>query len=645
MVFRGIRETFGGKDGDGMSIAKASISALEASIEGATQSLINRQREDGYWWGRLASNVCMEAEYVLLCHCLQRRNPHRERKIVAYLFNQQRSDGTWAIYPGGPGDLNATVEAYQALKLMGVPADDARIQKAKEFIVAHGGIEATRVFTRLWLAMVGQYPWRKLPELPPEVMFLPTWMPLNIYDFASWARATVVALTIVMNRRPVFPLPPGAEVPELHVDTGSSGRRADGRFFAALDRLLKVYHESPWQPLRKIAEAKALQWVLDHQEADGNWGGIQPPWFYSLLALKVTGHTDHPAFKQGWEALESFAVDEGDQWWFQACVSPVWDTGLTVLALRAAGVAADHPALVRAGEWLLAKQVLRGGDWQKRRPKARPGGWAFEFYNENYPDVDDTAIVLMALNGLRLPDEARRRQALTAGFRWLVAMQSKNGGWGAFDADNTRTLVNRIPFCDFGEVIDPPSEDVTAHVLECFGSFGYDDAWSVIQRGLTYLRREQKPFGPWFGRWGVNYIYGTGAVVPALAAVGVDVREPWIVRALDWLEDHQNEDGGWGEDCRSYEDERLAGHGESTPSQTAWALLALIAGGRADTEAARRGVQYLIQKQRPDGGWDEDKYTGTGFPRDFYIGYEMYRDVFPLMALGRYRRAMQQLQG
>ncbi|MCL6549184.1 MAG: squalene--hopene cyclase, partial [Alicyclobacillus sp.] len=605
-----------------MSLQLSETLVPDETIEAGVSHLLSLQHPEGYWWGLLASNVCMEAEYVLLCHCLGRRQPDRERQIQRYLFSQQREDGTWAIFPGGPGDLNATVEAYQALKLIGVPASDPRMQKAGEFIRSQGGVEATRVFTRLWLALVGQYPWNKLPVVPPEMMFLPKWCPLNIYDFASWARATVVPISIVMSRRPVFPLPEGAGIGELFASSAFCAPPPKGGehgLFRALDRILQFYQQLSFHPGRAAAEQKALEWIIRRQEGDGSWGGIQPPWFYSLLALYVTGHANHPAFQKGWEGLEAYGVETADGgWWFQACVSPVWDTALSVLALRAAGLAPDHPALVRAGEWLCDRQVFADGDWKVRRPRLEPGGWAFEFDNVNYPDIDDTAVVVLALNGLRLPDEARRRRALTAGFRWLVGLQSQNGGWGAYDADNTRELVNRIPFCDFGEVIDPPSEDVTGHVLECFGSFGYDDAWPVVRRGVDYLKRMQKPDGSWFGRWGVNYIYGTGAVVPALAAVGIDMREPWVQRALDWLEAHQNEDGGWGEDCRSYEDERFAGRGASTPSQTGWALMALVAGGRAHGEAARRGVAYLRNTQRPDGGWDEPYYTGTGFPKDFY---------------------------
>ncbi|GEO25967.1 squalene-hopene cyclase [Alicyclobacillus acidoterrestris] len=623
---------------------------VQATLEAGVAHLLRRQAPDGYWWAPLLSNVCMEAEYVLLCHCLGKKNPEREAQIRKYIISQRREDGTWSIYPGGPSDLNATVEAYVALKYLGEPASDPQMVQAKEFIQNEGGIESTRVFTRLWLAMVGQYPWDKLPVVPPEIMHLPKSVPLNIYDFASWARATIVTLTIVMNRRPVTPLPDYAQVPELfeakRPPKQRSAKGGDSSFFVALDKFLKAYNKWPIQPGRKSGEQKALEWILAHQEADGCWGGIQPPWFYALLALKCMNMTDHPAFVKGFEGLEAYGVHTSDGgWMFQASISPIWDTGLTVLALRSAGLPPDHPALIKAGEWLVSKQILKDGDWKVRRRKAKPGGWAFEFHCENYPDVDDTAMVVLALNGIQLPDEGKRRDALTRGFRWLREMQSSNGGWGAYDVDNTRQLTNRIPFCDFGEVIDPPSEDVTAHVLECFGSFGYDEAWKVVRKAVEYLKSQQRPDGSWFGRWGVNYVYGIGAVVPGLKAVGVDMREPWVQKALDWLVEHQNEDGGWGEDCRSYDDPRLAGQGVSTPSQTAWALMALIAGGRVESDAVLRGVTYLHDTQRADGGWDEEVYTGTGFPGDFYLAYTMYRDIFPVWALGRYQEAMQRIRG
>ncbi|GLV13213.1 squalene-hopene cyclase [Alicyclobacillus hesperidum] len=626
----------------------AEIPAYMQTLDNGVEYLLSRQHEEGYWWGPLLSNVTMEAEYVLLCHCLGKVDKGRLEKIKTYLLHEQREDGTWAQYPGGPQDLDTTIEAYVALKYIGLSPDDERMQKALAFIQSQGGIESARVFTRLWLAVVGEYPWRKLPVVPPEIMFLGKNMPLNIYDFGSWARPTIVALTIVMSRRAVFPLPAHAKVPELFETNVPPRRRAakggNSSLFLSIDKLLQGYQNGSFHPFRKAAEQRAIEWLIEHQAGDGSWGGIQPPWFYALLALKVMNMTNHPAFIKGWEGLELYGLElEYGGWMFQASISPVWDTGLSILALRAAGLAPDEPALVKAGKWLLDHRIATKGDWAVRRPNAKPGGWAFQFDNPHYPDVDDTAVVVWALNGLKLPNEAERRDAMTAGFRWLTAMQSSNGGWGAYDVDNNKELPNRIPFCDFGEVIDPPSEDVTAHVLECFGSFGYDEAWKVVARAVNYLKREQKPDGSWYGRWGVNYIYGIGAVVPALKSVGVDMKEPFVQKALDWLVAHQNEDGGWGEDCRSYVDERFAGVGPSTPSQTAWALMALIAGGRVQADAVSRGVAYLVRTQRSDGGWDEPYYTGTGFPGDFYLGYTLYRHIFPVMALGRYKDALGRL--
>jgi squalene-hopene/tetraprenyl-beta-curcumene cyclase len=626
------------------SAAPAPADDLDRAIARATEHLLGRQRPDGSWWARLHSNVCMEAEFVFLAHCLGRREADLERRIARHLLATQGEDGGWPIYPGGPGDLNATVEAYQALKLVAPEGAAGALDRARAFALAHGGVPGTRVFTRIWLALLGQYEWDRLPVVPPEIVLLPPWMPLNLYEFASWARATVVPITLLMARRPRFPVPPEARVDELW--PARPVRRPVRRggweaVFRALDRVLRAYGHLPWQPGRAAAERRALAWILEHQEADGSWGGIQPPWVYSLLALKVLGMEDHPAFRRGWEGLLAYGVEEPDgRWWLQPSISPVWDTALATWALRQAGVPADHPALVRAGTWLLDRQVLEPGDWRVRRPRATPGGWPFEWDNRHYPDVDDTAIVLLALRGVALPEQARRRAALTRGFRWLVAMQSRNGGWAAYDADQLRTLVARIPFSDFGASTDPPSEDVTGHALECLGAFGYDEAFAPVRRAVAYLRRVQDPDGSWFGRWGVNHVYGTGAVLPGLAAVGVDMRAPWVQAAADWLEAHQGEDGGWGESCASYEDPAWRGRGPSTPSQTAWALLGLVAAGRARGAAAERGVRHLLERQRPDGGWDEHLYTGTGFPRDFYLGYELYRDVFPTLALARYRRAL-----
>ncbi|MCD6136093.1 squalene--hopene cyclase, partial [Candidatus Bipolaricaulota bacterium] len=490
--------------------------------------------------------------------------------------------------------------------------------------------------------------WRGTPMMPPEIIFLPKWFPVSIYDFGCWARGTVVPMTIIRSLRPVFPLPRWAHIDELFVN-GKSGAdlslpkkdTAWARFFSVLDRVLRLYEHSPIKPLRRTAIRKAVRWIVERQEEDGSWGGIQPPWVYSLIALKALGRgMEDPVVRKGYEGFygeKGFSIEEDDTFRLQSCLSPVWDTGLAMIALEDAGLPADHPALVKAGEWLLNEQIFAGGDWQVRC-NGRPGGWAFEFANDIYPDTDDSSVVMMALHRARL-DEKRKTRALDRGLEWLLAMQSSNGGWGAFDRNNTKAFLRQIPFADFGEMIDPPSVDVTAHIVELLGQLGYRAGFRPLDRALRYLKREQEPDGAWFGRWGVNLTYGIGYVLPALAAIGEDMSSPYVRRAIDWLIAHQNDDGGWGERIEGYVDEEWRGRGPSTPSQTAWALLGLIAAGEIDHPATLGGIQYLIDTQREDGGWDQPYFTGTGFPVDFMINYHLYRDVFPVMALGRYRSA------
>ncbi|HET8977751.1 MAG TPA: squalene--hopene cyclase, partial [Solirubrobacteraceae bacterium] len=492
-------------------------------------------------------------------------------------------------------------------------------------------------FTHIWLAMFGLWSWDRVPVLPPELMLLPPWFPLNTYDYACWARQTIVALSVVLSYRPQRALP--FTIEELHGSTPWAPPVATtlaGRGLLALDRVLRIYQHLPYKPLRETALARAERWIVDRQEADGCWGGIQPPWVYSLIALRLLGYPlDHPVIKRGLEGLETFVIDDGMRR-LEACQSPVWDTALALIALADSGLPADHEAIVRGAQWLLDEQILGRGDWAVRRPQLEPGGWAFEFANANYPDIDDTAEVVMALRAAEPEDRTRIQAAIERGVGWLRGMQSSDGGWAAFDVDNTRALVRDLPFCDFGEVIDPPSADVTAHVVEMYALLGRAEDPGA-RRGLEWLLRHQEPGGSWFGRWGVNHVYGTGAVVPALVAAGISTDHPSIRRAVRWLEDHQNEDGGWGEDCRSYDDEAWIGRGQSTPSQTAWALLALHAAGESSA-ALRRGVAWLARNQRADGSWDEPVHTGTGFPSDFYINYHLYRLTFPVMALGRCTR-------
>jgi squalene-hopene/tetraprenyl-beta-curcumene cyclase len=586
----------------------------------------------------LETNVTMDAEDLMLRHFLGIADPELTQQTAGWIRSTQLRDGTWNIYFEGPADLSATVEAYLALRLAGDPADAEHMRRAAERVREMGGLESARVFTRFWLALFGEWSWDDLPALPPEVILLPSWFPLNIYDFACWARQTIVPLTITAAHRPSRPL--GFGLQELRV-----GRRPEGRKplstwagrFQLLDRMLHLYEKWPVGPLRRHALRVAAEWIIRRQEADGSWGGIQPPWVYSLMALHLLGYPmDHPVMKRGIEGLETFAITEDGLRRFEACQSPVWDTCLASLALAEAGVPGDHPSLLRAGEWMLGEEVRVRGDWAVRRSDLAPGGWAFEYQNDNYPDLDDTAEVVMALRAIRHPDPKPVDEAIARAVRWTLGMQCSDGGWAAFDVDNTRELCAELPFCDFGEVIDPPSADVTSHVLEMLAGEGLAQD-PRVKRGRDWLLRAQEPDGSWFGRWGANHLYGTGSAVPALVAAGVAKSAPEIRGAVRWLEARQNDDGGWGEDLRSYQDSEMRGRGTSTASQTGWALLGLLAAGERG-ESVDRGVAWLAETQREDGSWEEAHFTGTGFPRDFYIRYHLYRQVFPVLALGRYLR-------
>jgi squalene-hopene/tetraprenyl-beta-curcumene cyclase len=607
-----------------------------ATLARAVEHLRSLQHPDGWWKGELETNVTMDAEDLLLRQFLGIRDAAATERAAKWIRSHQRDDGSWSLFYGGPPDLSTTVEGYVALRLAGDAPEAEHMQKAAALVREMGGIEGSRVFTRVWLALFGAWPWEALPALAPEIMFLPKWAPLNIYNFACWARQTIVPLTIVFAQRPQRPLPFGLD--ELHAEpTARPGRPSlRARALTLLDRGLHVYHRVAPGWLRELAMARAERWIVRRQEADGSWGGIQPPWVYSLIALHLRGYPlNHPVMQAGFAGLDAFTIDDGERR-VEACQSPVWDTALATIALADAGVASDDPALVTAAEWLLNEEVRVPGDWAVRRPGLAPGGWAFEFANDNYPDIDDTAEVVLALLRVAHPDLERVEHAIARGVNWVEGMQDSSGGWAAFDAENKSALVRELPFCDFGEVVDPPSADVSAHAVEMLGAVGRADT-AGARRGVDWLAAEQEPGGSWFGRWGVNHLYGTGGAVPALIEAGVPAGDERIRRAVRWLEAHQNDDGGWGEDVRSYRDPAWVGRGESTASQTAWALLALHAAGERSAAVAR-GVEWLIGAQRADGGWDEPQYTGTGFPSDFSINYHLYRIVFPISALGRLTR-------
>ncbi|MFI5755202.1 squalene--hopene cyclase [Streptomyces sp. NPDC051569] len=616
--------------------------AAERATARSVEHLLGLQDAEGWWKGDLETNVTMDAEDLLLRQFLGVQDAGTTAAAALFIRGEQRGDGTWATFYGGPSDLSATIEAYVALRLAGDRPEDPHMARAAQWVREQGGMAGARVFTRVWLALFGWWKWDDLPELPPELIFLPSWFPLNIYDFGCWARQTIVPLTIVSAKRPVRPAPFALD--ELHTDPADPSPAKpfarvaswDG-VFQRLDKILHAYHKVAPRLLRRTAMNAAARWIIERQENDGCWGGIQPPAVYSVIALHLLGYDlDHPVMRAGLASLDRFAVRREDgARMIEACQSPVWDTCLATIALADAGLSPDHPALVKAADWMIGEQIVRPGDWSVRRPGLTPGGWAFEFHNDNYPDIDDTAEVILALRRVGHPDPERLDASIERGARWTMGMQSRNGAWGAFDADNSSPFPNRLPFCDFGEVIDPPSADVTAHVIEMLAFEGKAHLPGA-RRGIEWLLAEQETSGAWFGRWGVNYVYGTGSVVPALTAAGLPASHPAIRRAVSWLASVQNDDGGWGEDLRSYREEKWIGHGASTASQTAWALLALLAAGERESGAVERGIAWLTGTQREDGSWDEPYFTGTGFPWDFSINYHLYRLVFPLTALGRY---------
>ena len=613
----------------------------------AVEAVLSLQTPQGYWWAELESNVTITAEYLMM-HRFLGLPEGAFPKLVQEILSQQLDNGGWSLWHGDSGDLSTAVEAYQALKMAGLPMEDPRLVKARRFILERGGARAARVFTRIYLALFGQMSWEGIPLLPVEFMLLPPWTGISFYEFSSWSRATMIPLSIIMVHRPVCPLSPDHGVAELfvHPEEAFEGHQVAWKkrgpalenFFVLVDRLLKFYARLTWPLMRRLALHKAEQWILAHQEDTGDWGGIQPAMVNSLLALHCQGYTnDHPVMQRGLAALKGFTLKLGDRLRLQSCISPVWDTGLALRALAAAGVSAGHPSLGRATAWLLANQIFKPGDWCIKRPHLAPGGWAFEFDNNWYPDIDDSAVVLMALKEA-LADPAKHKTALAAGIAWCLGMQSKNGGFAAFDVDNTKEWLNSIPFSDLKALIDPPTEDVTGRVLEMMGVFGFTGAHPAVARALDFIRETQQDDGSWWGRWGVNYIYGTWSVLMGLKAIGEDMQSPGVQRAANWLKGCQNPDGGWGECCESYRHPSLSGKGPSTASQTAWAVMGLLVAGETASPAVAAGVEYLVRTQKDDGRWDEEEFTGTGFPAHFMIRYHLYRDIFPLMALGMYAK-------
>ncbi|MGI0487349.1 squalene--hopene cyclase [Pantanalinema rosaneae CENA516] len=630
------------------------LQSLDAAIAASQNYLLSTQYSEGYWWVELESNVTITAEVILLHKIWGTDKTRPLHKAEAYLRSQQREHGGWELFYGDGGDLSTSVEAYMALRLSGVPATDPAMQRAKQFILARGGISKTRIFTKLHLALIGCYDWRGIPSIPPWIMLLPEQFPFTIYEMSSWARGSTVPLLIVFDQKPVYMVEPAIALDELYSEGAAnvqyelprSGDWTD--VFLVLDDAFKLAENLNLVPFRQEGLKAAERWVLERQEATGDWGGIIPAMLNSLLALRCLGYdAADPIVDRGLQAIDRFAIETEDSYRVQPCVSPVWDTALVMRSLVDSGLPADHPALVKGGEWLLQKQILDYGDWAVKNRVGKPGAWAFEFDNCFYPDVDDTAVVVMALQAIQLPNEALKQQAIARSVQWIATMQCRPGGWAAFDLNNDQDWLNLLPYADLKAMIDPNTADVTARVLEMLGRLAQSPSDRLMEpdrivRALDYLRQEQEPEGCWFGRWGVNYIYGTSGVLAALSVLAPQAFRSEIERGAAWLVQCQNADGGWGETCRSYNDPSLKGQGVSTASQTAWALIGLLAAGEATEvfarEAIDRGVAYLLNTQRSDGTWDESEFTGTGFPCHFYLKYHLYQQHFPLTALGRYRQ-------
>ena len=621
------------------------LAAVDAAVDRAASALSRAQRADGHWVFELEADCTIPAEYVLLRHYLgEPVAVELEAKIGRYLRRTQSAEHHgWGLFHKGAFDVSATVKAYYALKMIGDDPDAPHMVRAREAVHKAGGAEAVNVFTRIQLALFDAGPWSVVPTMPPELILLPRWFPIHLSKMSYWARTVVVPLLVLCAKKPVARNARGIKVDELYTrrPIDRKTQAADPKWvwtkgFNALDKVLKVA-EGHWpRALHQRAIDTCASWVTERLNGEDGLGAIYPAMANSVMMYDVLGYPeDHPARAIARQSVENLLVIHEDEAYCQPCVSPVWDTALAAHAMLEAG-GADNVARAEAAlDWLKPRQVLDvEGDWAEERPGVRPGGWAFQYNNAHYPDLDDTAVVVMAMDRAQVAD----RMPIDRGVEWTVGLQSKNGGWGAFDADNDYDYLNNLPFADHGALLDPPTADVSARCVSMLAQLGEPLSSPRMAAAIAYLRKEQEPEGSWFGRWGVNYIYGTWSVLCALNAAGLPADDPAVTRAVGWLKAIQNPDGGWGEDCDSYALDRK-GHvpAPSTASQTAWALLGLMAAGGGDSEAVERGVEWLVANQEADGLWGQEYYTGGGFPRVFYLRYHGYPKYFPLWAVARYR--------
>jgi squalene-hopene/tetraprenyl-beta-curcumene cyclase len=647
-----------GAENDGQAVW-----SLRDSIERAQRWLIHHQRADGHWAADLKADTTIEADMIMLYVFMgwHDRPAYREkiRKLAVFILNHQQDDGGWPIYRNGPSEISATFKAYWSLKLAGYDAADLNLARARACLFRLGGIHRINSYSKFYLALFGLYDWAGVPSIPPEIMLFPNWFYFNIYEMSSWTRAIVIPLSILWAKRPRMSLPENGRIDELFPDNtpawvsvGGERPNEEGffswrKFFLELDAFLKDMEGHGPYFIRSWAIKRAERWITKHNEKSEGLAAILPSMLNSILAFHCLGYPDdHPVIQLNLRELEKFYIDHEEKGLeIQPCLSPVWDSAISVLSLAESGMRPDHPALVKAVRWILEREIKITGDWRVKNTTGPVGGWAFEYENAFYPDIDDTAMVLLALRHVKLDGSiaGAREKAFLRGLNWILSMQSSNGGWGAFDVDNIKFIFEKIPFADHNAMIDPPTVDVTARVLEVLGLVGYDKTYPCVQRAAEFIRKHQEADGSFYGRWGVNYIYGTWQALRGLSCVGEVPSDATMQSALSWLRSVQQPDGGWGERCDSYDNPSRKGKGPSTPSQTAWALMAFLTCGEIEDPAVERGLEYLVTSQRPDGTWDETEFTGTGFPKVFYLEYTYYRHYFPLLALGMYQRLYRQI--
>ena len=623
---------------------------VAVAVDAARKYLFSQQHEEGYWCGELEAYTTLESDYILLHTLLGTGSHERFDKAARYILNHQNEDGGWSIYAAGPSNISASVKAYFGLKLAGFKADHPALARARKKILEMGGVTEVNTFTKIYLCFFGQYDYDAVPAVPPEIVLFPNWFWFNIYEISSWSRAILVPLSICYAKKPFKKISDEMSVEELFVGGRDKSRmhlrwakkRISWRnFFLVADRIAHWAERVHIRPLRSIALRKAEKWMLERFEMSDGLGAIYPSMMNAIIALRCLGYSvDDPQFIRALDEFEKLGIEEDDTFRMQPCMSPVWDTAYALFALGEAGVPASDQRLVKCADWMLQKQVRKPGDWKIKNPKGEPGGWYFEFNNEFYPDVDDTAMVCLALSRVEHPNGRYQSESVQRAIDWILSMQCKDGGWASFDKDNDRMVFQYVPFADHNAMLDPATVDITGRILECLATYGYDQNHPAVKRAIKFIRKQQEPDGSWFGRWGVNYIYGTMQVLRGLEAMAVDRNDPMIQQAAEWLRSVQNADGGWGETVGSYDDPNLRGQGDSTASQTAWAIMGLLAVGDTRSECVARGMAYLLRTQKKDGSWSEPFFTGTGFPRVFYLMYHLYREYFPLIALTTYSKVM-----